>query len=218
MPRNGSGTYSKPSGTTFVNNTLADADDVNELADDIATTLTASVAKDGQTTMTGNLPMGSNKLTGLAAGSQAGDSVRYEQVIGADPLAVTNLTIGGVKQHAYDWWVIAASDESTNITAAADKVKFHAPYAATVAAVYAGLSTAQTAGNIFTVDIHEAGTTILSTKITIDNNEAHSGSAATPPVISDASIAEFAVISIDVDQIGTAGAKGLKVYMKVSPT
>lgn len=43
--------------------------------------LAEKVARDGSIAMTGNLPMGTNKLTGLAAGSQAGDSVRYEQVL-----------------------------------------------------------------------------------------------------------------------------------------
>jgi hypothetical protein len=47
---------------------------------DLATALTASVAKDGQTTMTGNLPMGTNKLTGLGAGSAATDSANLGQV------------------------------------------------------------------------------------------------------------------------------------------
>lgn len=35
----------------------------------------------GGGTMSGNIAMGTNKLTGLAAGSTAGDSVRYEQVL-----------------------------------------------------------------------------------------------------------------------------------------
>jgi hypothetical protein len=43
--------------------------------------LAEKVARDGSIPLTGNLPAGSNKLTGLAAGSGAGDSVRYEQVL-----------------------------------------------------------------------------------------------------------------------------------------
>lgn len=39
------------------------------------------IKKDGSVTYTANQPMGGFKLTGLAAGSGAGDSVRYEQAI-----------------------------------------------------------------------------------------------------------------------------------------
>lgn len=37
----------------------------------------------GTRAMTGNLLMGTNKITGLAAGSGSGDALRYEQLIGA---------------------------------------------------------------------------------------------------------------------------------------
>lgn len=43
-----------------------------------------AILKDGSRTFTANQPMGGFKLTGLAAGSTAGDSVRYEQAIRAD--------------------------------------------------------------------------------------------------------------------------------------
>jgi hypothetical protein len=38
---------------------------------------------DGQTKPTANIPMNSHKLTGLAAGTANGDSVRFEQLFGA---------------------------------------------------------------------------------------------------------------------------------------
>lgn len=118
---------------------------------------------------------------------------------------------------------IACSDESTALTAGTNKVKFINPYstAFNVLAVVASLSTAQTgngAGGILTIDINEAGASILSTKLTIDNGETNSSTAATPAVISDASIAAFAEIGIDIDQIGDGTAKGLKVYLIGYPT
>ena len=79
MPRNGSGAYSRAV-SAYVYNTIISQTDVNAEMDDIATALTASIAKDGQTTPTANLPMGGFKLTGLAAGSAAGNSLRYEQL------------------------------------------------------------------------------------------------------------------------------------------
>lgn len=105
----------------------------------------------------------------------------------------------------------AMSDETTNITTGTNKIKFRMPYAFTVTAVRASLSTAQTAGSIFTVDLNEGGSTILSTKLTIDNSETTSTTAATAAVISDSALADDAEISGDVDQVGTPLAKGLKV-------
>jgi hypothetical protein len=93
MPRNGSGTYSLPAGNPVVTGTTISSTVQNNTTSDIATALTNSLAKDGQTTPTANLPMGSFKLTGLAAGTTAGDSLRYEQLVGAYlPLAGGTVT------------------------------------------------------------------------------------------------------------------------------
>lgn len=108
---------------------------------------------------------------------------------------------------------IAVSDETTAITAGTGKVTFRMPFAMTVSAVRASLTTAQASGSTFTVDINEAGASILSTKLTIDNTEKTSTTAAAAPVISDAALADDAEVTIDVDQIGDGTAKGLKVYL-----
>lgn len=110
---------------------------------------------------------------------------------------------------------IACSDETTALTTGSDKAKFINPFASafTVTAVVASLSTAQTSGSTLTIDINEAGSTILSTKLTIDNTETNSSTAATPAVISDSSIAAYAEISVDIDTVGDGTAKGLKVYL-----
>ena len=108
---------------------------------------------------------------------------------------------------------LAASDETTALTAGTAKVTFRMPYAMTVTEVRASLTTAQASGSIFTVDINEGGTTILSTKLTIDNTEKTSTTAATPSVISDTALADDAEITIDIDQIGDGTAKGLKITL-----
>jgi hypothetical protein len=59
---------------------LATTADWQQLLDDLAAALTQSVSKDGQTVLTGNLPMGGNVLTGLGAGSAVGQSLRWEQL------------------------------------------------------------------------------------------------------------------------------------------
>jgi len=108
---------------------------------------------------------------------------------------------------------IACGDETTATAAATAVVTFHMPYAFTLTGVKAGVTTAPV-GSVLTVDINEAGTTILSTKITIDASEKTSGTAATAAVISDTALADNALMTIDVDGVGsgTAGA-GLKVYL-----
>lgn len=107
---------------------------------------------------------------------------------------------------------IALSDEITAITTGTNKATFSLPYAFKVTAVYATLNTASSSG-IPTVDINEAGTTILSTKLTIDANEKTSATAAAAAVISDTAIAANAEIGFDIDVAGT-GAKGLKVFIQ----
>lgn len=109
--------------------------------------------------------------------------------------------------------VAAASDETTALTTGTSKVTFRMPYAFTLSAVRASLTTAQTSGSLLTIDINESGTTILSTKLTIDNTEKTSTTAATPPVISDTALADDAEITIDIDQVGDGTAKGLKITL-----
>lgn len=109
--------------------------------------------------------------------------------------------------------VLAASDETTALTAGTAKLTFRMPYAMTLTAVRASLTTAQASGSIFTVDINESGTSVLSTRLTIDNTEKTSTTAAAAAVISDTALADAAEITVDIDQIGDGTAKGLKVYL-----
>lgn len=107
--------------------------------------------------------------------------------------------------------IIAVGDEVTAITAGTAKVTFRTPYAFTLTAVRASLTTVSSSG-LPTVDINEAGVSILSTKLSIDASEKTSVTAATAAVISDSALADDAEITIDIDVAGT-GAAGLKVYL-----
>jgi len=104
-------------------------------------------------------------------------------------------------------------DETTAITTGTAKVTFRMPFAFTLTGVRASLSTAQASGAIFTVDINESGVSVLSTKLTIDNTEKTSTTAAAAAVISDAALANDAEMTIDVDQVGDGTAKGLKLWL-----
>jgi hypothetical protein len=127
--------------------------------------------------------------------------------IGTDVAAMTGAN------SATECIVISASDETTGLTTGTGKVSFRMPYAFTLSEVRASLKTAQVGGNIFTVDVNEAGASVISTKLTIDNGEKTSTTAATPPSISDAALANDAEITVDIDQIGDGTATGLKVYL-----
>lgn len=106
---------------------------------------------------------------------------------------------------------IACSDETTVITTGTAKRTFRMPFACTLTGVRASLTTAQVSGSIFTVDINESGATILSTKLTLDNGDTTSVTAAAQPVLSDTAIADDASMTVDVDQVGNGTATGLKI-------
>jgi hypothetical protein len=97
--RNGSGVFTVTN-PDFVSGTTISSSQMDANFADVATAITQSIAVDGQTTITANLPMAGFKFTGLAAGSTAGDSVRYEQldtttgVKGADIASAEPLVIG----------------------------------------------------------------------------------------------------------------------------
>lgn len=106
---------------------------------------------------------------------------------------------------------VAASDETTVITAGAAKVTFRMPSAVTLTAVRANVSTASSSG-VVTVGINQNGVSILSTDITIDENEKTSVTADIPPVISTSALTDDAEITVDIDTAGT-GAIGLKIWL-----
>ena len=117
----------------------------------------------------------------------------------------------GASRRVDETLVIACSDETTAITTGTAKVTFRMPFAMTLTAVRASLSTVSSSGNP-AIDINEGGASIFSTTLTIDANEKTSTTAATAAVLSDTALADDAEITIDIDTAGT-GAKGLKVYL-----
>ena len=76
------GTYTLPAGNPVTAGNTIEASWANTTLNDIATALSTCVLKDGTQTLTANIPMGGFKLTGLAAGSAANDSVRMAQLQG----------------------------------------------------------------------------------------------------------------------------------------
>lgn len=108
----------------------------------------------------------------------------------------------------------------TNITTGAGKASIILPYGIKLRSIaeggcYASLAVAQAAGNVVTIDVNRNGVSIFSTPLTFDNAEKTTRLAATPAVYADGGdvLYEGDEITIDVDQIGTALAKGLTVYL-----
>jgi hypothetical protein len=157
------------------------------------------------TALSGKQPIDSD-LTAIAALSPSNDDI-IQRKAGA----WTNRSMSQLRTDLQVPKIIqlAASDETTALTTGT-KITFRMPYAMTVTAVRASLTTAQTSGSVLTIDIKESGTTIFSTKLTIDNSEKTSTTAATAAVLSDTSLADDAEIAIIVDQVGLSPA-GLKI-------
>lgn len=93
MSRNGSGTYSLPAGNPVVTGTTISSSWANNTMNDIASALTGSVAADGQTPMTGNLDLNTNKIVNLVAGTVAGDAIEFAQF--KTPTFTGNVTCTG---------------------------------------------------------------------------------------------------------------------------
>jgi hypothetical protein len=112
-------------------------------------------------------------------------------------------------------YIIACSDETTNLTTGTAKVTFRAPYVFTLTGVRASVNTAPT-GSTLIVDINNGANSTLSTKLSIDASEKTSVTAVAPAVIDPtyAIISDDAEITIDIDQIGsTIAGTGLKVTL-----
>jgi hypothetical protein len=155
----------------------------------------------------------SPQFTGIELGDATDTTVTRSAagVVAVEGVAQAALT--GVNA-ARESFIIAVSDETTLLTTGAAKVTFRMPYAFTLTAVRGGLSTVATGGTLVTVDINEAGSTILSTKLTFDASESTTTTAATAVAISDAALADDALMTIDIDAVGnTTAGKGLKITL-----
>lgn len=107
----------------------------------------------------------------------------------------------------------AISDEVTNLTTGAAKLTFRMPFGFVLTGIRASVNTAPV-GAAIQVDVNEGGVSIFSTPLTIDAGEKTSVTAATPAVISDATLADDAEITVDIDTVGsTTAGKGLKLVM-----
>jgi hypothetical protein len=77
-----SGTFSPYTpGNPVVTGTTISSTAFNNTVNDIATGLSTAILKDGTQTVTANIPMGNNKLTGLAQSTATGDALSQGRAI-----------------------------------------------------------------------------------------------------------------------------------------
>ncbi len=96
MGFNGSGSYVPPAASyPPITKTLITIAKFTALIDDIVTALSNGVQKDGQTTVTANLPMSTFKLTGLGVGTALTDSVSVVTMMNQTGLYVKAGAVGG---------------------------------------------------------------------------------------------------------------------------
>ena len=128
MSFNGSGTFQiNTAGQPVVSGTVISSTAFNALTADLATGLSTCITKDGQTTVTANLPMSTFKFTGLGAGSAATDSANLSQVqstvvklLGSVSGADTITAVGSPVVTAYAagqmFYFVAAGANTTTVT------------------------------------------------------------------------------------------------------
>lgn len=167
--------------------------------------VTATVDSDGSTAL---VIADSVTVTGWALGASTATTPGADD---SDTSVATTAFVQGEINGDTRIYEFALGDETTASTTGTGKVTWRAPHAMTVTAVRASVTTAPT-GSTLIVDINESGTTILSTKLSIDASEKTSTTAASAAVISDTAIADDAEITFDLDQVGsTVAGAGVKV-------
>jgi hypothetical protein len=93
MARNGSGVYNLPAGQPVVTGTTISSTTFNTLTSDLATALTNSVAVNGESVITANIPMSSYKITGIGAATARTDAASLANA--QDGTGVYVSTVGG---------------------------------------------------------------------------------------------------------------------------
>jgi hypothetical protein len=90
MSYNGSGTFQiNTAGQPVVAGTVISSTAFNALTTDLANGLSTAITKDGQTTVTANIPLAGFKVTGLGAATVGTDAAQYAQLQGGTDKLIT---------------------------------------------------------------------------------------------------------------------------------
>lgn len=169
--------------------------DLTDLADG---SLTGTLVAAATTSARGSVELATDGETAASVAVQGSD---------ARLVSATKVEIG-----------IALSDETSDNTASSTvpKVSFRMPFAMTITSLRCSLTKAAT-GAILIVDMHEAGTTVMTTnKLSVDASELTSTTAATAHTLTDTALADDALIELFIDQVGTTTdntGEGVKLWI-----
>ena len=92
MARNGAGTYVLPAGNPVVTGATISSTWANNTLNDMATALTQSISTDGQTTPSGNLPMGGYNHTNVAPATAQNQYASAQQVLNSSFQYLTSIS------------------------------------------------------------------------------------------------------------------------------
>jgi len=197
------GSSSNPHSVTKAQVGLGNVDNIANASQTVVGTLVTgnadAIVSSATTTTPGKTELATT--TEVNTGSDAG------RVVTPDALAGSNLGERIVS--------VLLVEPGTDVAAATDVAMYSIPSSydgMNLVEVHAEVKTAGTTG-VTTIDINKNGTSMLSTKLTIDSGETGSDTAATAAVIDTAQddVTSFDLITIDVDGISTTAPKGLVV-------
>ena len=161
---NSAGEILKWSGTAWINNTLTEAGiaaathtHTESDITDLGSYITAS-STDTLTNKTIDQDGVGNSITNIANASiKAAAGIVYSKLNLTNSIVLGDLTTAAKTTS----FIISASDETTALTTGTAKATFRMPFAFTLTAVRATLTTAGTGANLVTVDINETGTSVI---------------------------------------------------------
>jgi len=163
----------------------------------------------GGTTPTGSL---------LTTASVNVNTITFTKGDGSTFPVTINTGSGDGKGVATRVFEFACSDFVSTLAPLATASYKRIPLAGTITGVGASLIQASTGAEV-TVNIKKNGTTIFSTKPTIDINSRTTVGAAIPSVLSATSITADDEFQVDIDTVGTGDSgKGLIVYILMTPS
>ncbi len=111
-------------------------------------------------------------------------------------------------------FIIACSDETTALSSGTSVVTMRIPYAFTLTDIRGTLSSAASGATLLSFDVKETGTSIFSTLPTFPSAATTTVGSTAPYVFADTSLADNAVITVDIDSVGSSNSgKGLKVSL-----
>jgi hypothetical protein len=160
MSRNGSGTYSLPVGNPVVTGTTISSTWANTTLTDIASALTGSLASDGQTTASGNLNLGTNRITNTADPVNAQD-VATKNYVETYVGALGTMSTQNANNVAITGGSISSILEGGTVTASAPSATTNYDFKTQAVQYYTSNATTN-----FTVNIRGNASTSLNTVMT----------------------------------------------------